>query len=182
MAIGKAGWWLAGLVCIGLSLVACVKPANNFDASSELTAAVRAQEPVADKGRVHFFLGLVDSALMIFGPLSNTQPADLISGGEVVGGVNKGQVLVLDFEPGDYEFAWGERVEDGHGMVSLPVSVKVSAGDMIYLRADWRPSTGAAIAGIVGALADPPKALLVVCSPSECANEIDDLQVVVASQ
>ncbi|MEP0707507.1 MAG: hypothetical protein ABJL17_02695 [Parvibaculum sp.] len=182
MAISKAGCRLTGLVCIGLLLAACVKPASNFDASSELTAAVRAHEPVTEKGRVHFFLGLVDSSLMIFGPMSNVQPADLISGGQVVGGVNKGQVLVLDFEPGDYEFAWGERVEDGHGMVSSAVPVSISAGDMIYLRADWRPSTGAAIAGIVGAIADPPRALLLVCSPSECASEIDDLHVVVASQ
>lgn len=169
---------LLGLV---LALAACVTSAENFTASPELEAAVRSKEPVADKARVHFFLGLVDSPFMIFGPLSNKQPADLIANGLVVGGVNAEQVLVLDLDPGEYKFAWGERTEDGHGMVSNDIPVTLHEGELVYLRADWRPSAGAAF-GIVGALADPPKAFLVSCAPSECANSVEDLKVVVASK
>lgn len=174
------GWTAKLLLVLAvMSLGACVSPAKNVGAPPALVSEVRAQSAPSDKARVHFFHGLVDSPLMIFGPLDNKQPADLIANGAVIGGVNVGQVLVVDIEPGDYQFAWGERVGDGHGMVSKTVPLTVRAGELVYLRADWSPSAGAAF-GVVGALAAPPGASLVVCSSPDCFSKVGELDVVVA--
>ncbi|MDO8840585.1 MAG: hypothetical protein Q7V31_16865 [Parvibaculum sp.] len=157
-----------------------MSPAKNVGAPPELERAVKAQTAPEEMARIHFFHGVYDSPAMIFGPMSNKQPADLIANGTVQGGINKGQVLVIDLDPQEYDFSWGERVGDGHGLVSNKLTIRLMPGDLIYLRADIRPSMGAAF-GIVGALADPPRAILVRCAPEECASQIGALQIVVAN-
>ncbi|HEX7776471.1 MAG TPA: hypothetical protein VF449_08075, partial [Parvibaculum sp.] len=155
----------AGIALVACSslLAGCVSPAQNVAASADIEQAVRAHTPPQKKARVQFYLGEWNGAVMVLGPIDNKQPADLLANGQTLGGVNPGQVLVVDLVPGKYEFAWHERAESKTGGLTSPtVSEDLHPGDLLYLRADIHQTAGA-LFGIIGAIAAPPEAVLRPC-------------------
>jgi hypothetical protein len=149
-------------------------PAKNAGAPTTLEQAVQANTPSVGKARIHFVLGRNKALLM---DMAEDLPADFIVNGATVGGVNKGQVLVIEFDPGIYDFSWRRRY-NGADDVKMTYTHKVlHPGDMIYLRADIDHGYGSSF-GAIGMMIDPPRSEAIEC-PSDCPSLIKNLAVVV---
>lgn len=158
-----------------LVLAACATPAQNFAAAPDLEKAVRADAPPADgKARIGFLHGTVRSPMV---ELDLHAPADFSINGVVVGGINEGEVLVVELAPGAYDFTWEMRAG---GSKTVPFHREMKAGEILYLKGNINMGSGA-IFGLVGEAIDPGGDYLSVCE-GDCRARAQTLKIVVAQK
>ncbi|HUD50312.1 hypothetical protein [Parvibaculum sp.] len=161
-----------------LVLAACATPAKNFAAAPDLEQAVRADTPPFDgKARVLFLAGEV-SAFGFEYDMKNA--ANFLVNSQSVGGINKGEMLVVELAPGSYDFGWDVSMSGDSGVKVIPLHKELKAGEILYLGGKYDTRYGGAF-GIVGVLVDPPRAELVVCE-GDCRARSQTLKVVVAQK
>jgi len=161
-----------------LPLIGCATPAQNMAAAPDLEKAVRAETPPPDgKARVVFLAGGVST----FGLGSDMKnAANFLINGQSAGGINKGEMLVVELAPGSYDFGWDVSMNGDSGVKVVPLHRDLKAEEILYLKGNYDSRYGGAF-GIVGVLVDPPRAELAVCE-GDCLTKIKDLKVVVAQK
>lgn len=163
---------------IFLGLAACATPAQNFAATPDLEKAVRAETPPPEgKARVLFLAGEA-SALGFEYDMKNA--ATFLVNGQSVGGVNKGEMLVVDLAPGSYDFGWDVSMSGSSGVKVVPLHRELKAGEILYLGGDYDSRYGGAF-GIIGFMVDPPRSQLSVCE-GDCKTKARNLKIVVAQK
>jgi hypothetical protein len=125
-------------------------------------------------GRVYFTNGLVTGASMFSEKVHNF-PTALIVDGVIVGKINKGDVLVLDVKPGNYEFMWRSAYE-GNDMKAKPLVLGVVAGEVLILKSEY--NLGGIGFGLIASLLTPPSFEL---SSTRDRDGIQDLNFVKAT-
>lgn len=165
------------LLLIMFFLAACAtSPAENFAAAPNLEKAVRDEAPPSDgKARIGFLLGTVSSPLV---EMDLHAPADFFVNGMVAGGINEGEVLIVELAPGTYDFTWDMRA--GGSSRIVPFRKEVKAGEILYLKGDINMGSGG-IFGLAGDAIDPSGNHLSICE-GNCKMKIQNLKVVVAQK
>ena len=169
------------VLIIGLCMLvgACkVVPAPTQSASPEYTESVAKQTVPAGKSRVFFKLGKFDGTWRT-GNEELTGVASLYANGKRIGGVNTGEYVVVDIEPGHYTFMWkgGWGVEDA--LESAPATTDLKAGQIVYLvgslyqGAHWEPMVG---------VTSKFSSSLQVCFSDYCLNDFRKAKLVVSGQ
>lgn len=136
-----------------LSLAACAIPATQPAADPVFSARAKAATVDPDKARLYAFLGENRTPFLI--SLAKRTPSDLYINGIIVGGLNRGECLVLDLKPGTYSLSWVDRTTDAGPMRSGAHMVTLSAGHAVYISLDTEHHV-AEMFGAVGQMLDPP--------------------------
>jgi hypothetical protein len=141
-----------------LALCACNIPANQPLADASYAAAAKAASIAPDQSRLYAYVGERDAW---FGLTADSRmPADVKVNGITVGGVNRGECLVVDLPPGQYRVSWSARTND-LPIQSDDVGVRLVPGQPTYLSFDIHEHVGQMF-GVIGLLANPPTGHIVV--------------------
>ncbi|MDO8289351.1 MAG: hypothetical protein Q7T44_09065 [Parvibaculum sp.] len=169
------------LLIIGIFVLlgACKSaPAPTQTATPEYAKSVSEQTVPAGKVRAFFKLGKFDGTWRT-GNAELTGVASLYANGKRIGGVNTGEYMVTDIDPGHYTFTWrgGWDVEDA--LESAPQSVDLKAGQIVYLVGSLYQ--GVRLEPVVG-VTNQFSSSLQVCFSDYCLNDFRKAKLVVSGR
>ena len=132
------------------SLGGCTTPASQLAAPDALASAAKSASIQDGKAHVYIFHGtfhraLIDGKVLV--------PIDVYANGSNIGGINKGDVLFVELQPGIYNFSWTERTKSSMAVHAEPVSFSLKADQNLFLALDMRTGVGHFF-GAIGALAE----------------------------
>jgi len=128
-------------------LAACVSPANQPAADATFAQDAKSGRIAAGRSRVYVFLG----TLVINGhERDNPSASDFFINGVDVGGVNRGECMVIDLAPGTYVLSSKERSSNPPPVQA--VTVTLEPGSPLYLAIDVGITTGPVLPGAIPTL------------------------------
>lgn len=150
-------------------VTACTTPAVVKQADPGVASAAKSFRGDPDRAKIYFVNGKIVGN--IFG-MTHRYPKDIFVNGRLIGSMNPANVMVTDFNPGEYRFAWNVRSTDiiDQKTESQDTLVRVGAGDVVVMVSEYDMG-GAAMFGLLGALVSPPKAQFRRGTPADVAAD-----------
>ena len=159
-----------------LSLVGCVTKAQVINADSDMVSRAKLFKTSSGNARIYFVGGKLIGNM--FG-MRHSSSSDIYVNSQLIGSMNKDDVMVFELKPGVYSFSWNVRSTDPIEKKTEPqvFEYRLGDGDVIVLRGDFDLG-GAAAFGLIGSLFSPPKTEIKKAS----RDDIENRNVVVPQQ
>jgi hypothetical protein len=158
-----------------LALGACAIPAHQPAADAAFAAQAKAATVDPAKARLYLYPGERDAWFGL--STGNRMPADVQVNGITVGGVNRGECLVVDVPPGRYRVSWSAR----NDQFDLPIRsddhpITLAPGEPAYLSFDIHDHVGEAF-GVLGLMMTPPTGHI-IDHPVDGHETVESLKIV----